>query len=743
MSAFSKRLRPIGAATTLFVLAGCNTAEDVVADAKDRVVNLFNTPAGPSTSGTIPPLSNLVLGGGAFPPDVPGGVYTNGFDLNNNPSSNAATWRASVTSDPFSAQPALDPLLSSAQTMAENRESEISTAAISAMFSGLGGSASVTRTTAHAGYEPVQARWQSSDTETCADYPNCPLTTTPYPDPAHFDELRMRGARLYCAAREAVMNQPGSGVTMGSRSAGGLDIFGQRIDFMVIEPTAVVHPPERFLDTANVDGAQAFAVPLSLGTRFSPIRGLGIPSFPEVRTPVTFVVGDTEVENASEQLEVNSEEPIYGKTHHTVTFGEDVVSSQWNAEGTFPPIPLFDIFIFKAQLQLGLEMFAGDGKPITDAVLASPPLTFSPPRPGTPPYTWETYGTAGYYDGTWSLASTVPGTSPIFVNANGVGDFLAPNDPFLTRAIQDADYGRTSRAGMTMSGALLGSAGIDVGLLALQFNIEGGLEGTGQMVHDVRDAERASLRPDFEPTTGLVVTPHMEADLSFASKAWVHAKVLFASWDFTIYDYTTTLASYEDDPWPEANRLRIGTSARSGDVTSQPDVLSHFPGHPEFASFPSTVQSCIEGEVPELPETPPPCEPSFDPGSTPSAEICVYGDMEIEGACEDRSAALETFASNEAEAQCIDAFLDFLCQPVSQEQNHATRNVIARVVENDAAFGNELAGVVAICGEVFGEEWVQENIGFGVCDASATLFEPGTAVTPAPAGEPSGPGTCL
>jgi hypothetical protein len=86
----------------------------------------------------------------------------------------------------------------------------------------------------------------------------------------------------------------------GGRVGFGVSILGQQIDFMVIEPSVGAQPSSQVL--APGDGAQAFTIPLLLGTRITPIRGL-LPPLDEARVPVTFTTADTEVRTrAAKQL---------------------------------------------------------------------------------------------------------------------------------------------------------------------------------------------------------------------------------------------------------------------------------------------------------------------------------------------------------------------------------------------------------------------------------------------------------
>lgn len=151
-------------------------------------------------------------------------------------------------------------------------------------------------------WQPVQGRFLRSQWMTSGlQVPWKPSKFYAYhQQPTPFRELRERGARLYCAARTAQFAQGDAPHSMGERVGFSVNVLGATVDFLVVEPTMVLDGPERFTGDGAENGAQAFGVPMLLGTRITPIRGLPLPGFREVRVPVSLVTGDTEVRNASE-----------------------------------------------------------------------------------------------------------------------------------------------------------------------------------------------------------------------------------------------------------------------------------------------------------------------------------------------------------------------------------------------------------------------------------------------------------
>ena len=271
----------------------------------------FKTPRKPrrqhqpevSLTNTTPTYS-LLLGASPYPTISPGsgsfsgsvnwsagtesanGTYTNYLDLSAAPATNEISWNAGLslatsgtnaskfTAPNFTAYMVAAASQANADTIgAMNTNSTLNTVLQDA-FNYYFGAGTVTippPTAQFSGYPPVRGQWERSFQNLFGGPPNLTFT-----DPPQLSELRERGARLYCAARTANKQQSATHtVTMGSQSVASVNVLGNQIDLLVLEPTVELGSPQRQLGAAN-DGAQAFEIPLQLGAIIFPIRGLAL-----------------------------------------------------------------------------------------------------------------------------------------------------------------------------------------------------------------------------------------------------------------------------------------------------------------------------------------------------------------------------------------------------------------------------------------------------------------------------------
>ena len=154
-------------------------------------------------------------------------------------------------------------------------------------------------TTGFSGYTPVRARWLESQWQPFFLIP-IPEKHYDYPDYLGFQDIRERGARLYCAARRAQIEQNSTTPSLGERVGYSFSLLGHTVDLLVLQSSVVVNGPQRCTGgsgdapdcpgsssgSAPNDGAQSFEVPLLLGNLFTPIRGLGLPPLVEYPCPL-------------------------------------------------------------------------------------------------------------------------------------------------------------------------------------------------------------------------------------------------------------------------------------------------------------------------------------------------------------------------------------------------------------------------------------------------------------------------
>jgi len=605
--------------------------------------------------------------------------------------------------------------------------------------------------------------------------------------PVSFQEMRQRAARLYCASRTAQQHQSDTS-SMGERIGFSVKILGQQIDFLVTEPTLALDGPERFTGAGANDGAQAFEIPLLLGTRITPIRGLGLPGFRELRVPVSLVVADTELRTASELRPVRtggsvqcsfgggpfpftcsvvpSFETRHAKTHQTVTNLTRVRSASKNAS-IAGVTEIFRVGPLAVDLGFEIAYLLGGFTPGNDRILDFPGLP--PARSGR---LWiHPFDGSRRHDGPWSLrffgpalSDRIPGLPYWTVLPDGLTQpfwreplnfVLLP--PFDVRLFQDDDHAVDTATGLDISGSLGGELGGSFGPFTVSLTVTGKITGSVEQHHRLREALLAEDLGGnaMTPATALRVRPQQTAQATLDPATGKLRLTLSLPWPFDDIDMTktlfsvpaVTLAQYDSDTTATAAdeilAFQLGTGSAKGNVSEQPVARSHLPGGLEFASFPVDVDACLADESPN-PPTPPPCKPTQSPGKPPSAEICLYGPSadtrELLGAlppnvCADVPGHVSGLGFDAAKTECLERFLGFLCSPVSKQQTHQSLSVVAHVLDLlDDEEGHLLSEVLMTCAEAFDTPgpdglidttyWSEQFVATALCTADGTLLGP-------------------
>ena len=618
-------------------------------------------------------------------------------------------------------------------------------------------------------YTPVHARWLASQYR--------PKLTTYDPSPTPFREIRERGARLYCAAREAQFAQGSTGFSMGERAGFSVNVLGRQIDFFVTEPSLALDGPERFTGTGLNDGAQAFEIPLLLGTRITPVRGLPLPGFDEVRVPVSLVSADSELRNLAEfgQIVVGSPPvlavvPGYRKNYHTVTHADLIRSGSKGASLDGGATELFRVGPLAVEIGFDVSYQIGDLTPDDTRVLSFP--GFPPARKGR---LWAQPGTGlRNHDGPWRLAlpplavGSFSGiTTPTWiVEPDGTADpfwrepfnYTFP-PPLDIRLLHNDDHAIESDTTLQIGGNLAGELGGEFGPFAVSLKVTGTLTGKVTQAFLLRDALQAQDQGSsrMTPATGLSVRSRQtgSADLTPATgKLHFHLSLPFPLDDIDFEEKLfsvdpVNLAHYNsDDDLPataagDRGSFRLGTGSLQGDVTKQPLVWSHLPDQTsKFASFPDGVDACLADPT-ENPPTPPPCNGVTPSGDVPSAELCVYGpDGALESllgsvlppqVCSNIGGFIGGLALNPDEGACVQTYLEFLCSPVSKQQPLPGNfsQVVSHVLRlEDPADQAALANVIQVCAQAFSASTsaeassvAQDFIATKVCQTDGTLLD--------------------
>jgi hypothetical protein len=118
---------------------------------------------------------------------------------------------------------------------------------------------------------------------------SCSSTIKNFAEPAFFEDQQFRGAQSYCAMNRAAQQlSTANAYSMADSSAGSWWLFsiGQVAPRVkLLSPIAVTSP----------NGAEAFAMPISLGGHLNPLKGPIFPTMPELAHPLVWVTGDSEV----------------------------------------------------------------------------------------------------------------------------------------------------------------------------------------------------------------------------------------------------------------------------------------------------------------------------------------------------------------------------------------------------------------------------------------------------------------
>lgn len=649
------------------------------------------------------------------------------------------------------------------------------------------------------GWAPVQARWLRSQYAVTSS--TGAMTRQTYADPALGGEIRERGARLYCAARHAQFEQAArpSSLTMGRQVALALSVLGHEIDIGVIEPTFTVDGPQRFTGGDTADGAQAFEVPMLLGTAITPIDGIGLPGFGELRHPMVLVSGDTEVASAVAPVSLHTGDhtfctPFGGcrtaptfstvspRDYLTVTHGDAALGRSAQLTVVVPDTPIFTLGVFTLLLHGSGTLTIGGGgaaAPIGDRLLAGVPAGWpAPPRTGglsispwSPLYRYDEEPWSPLFD----VDAPLTGTPSFALPVAGGGATFGASDPIVMRALADDDHHVATRTSIELGVGGTASVGFRLGIATFEIAGTGDLRvGFGQQT-DVADRVLDLIgNGSGYPITALTVTPSTDANVGASFTVTLHIQIplVFDSIDETVTIVSTSITNgWGGTPWPQTNRALIATGSQYGDPTYQPWAVSHLPSsstpptspsYPTFNSFDQDVRACL-ADTTSYPPVPPACPPAAN-GSPPHGNLCVFSGSRIvdtfigngtpaawAGACADVASHVTAILPGGTAAQqaCYTAVLTELCKPASREQDWHAQHGVARII--DMVNPNiDLGALTDQCARAFAPALAtrvfNQIFEFGACDDAARMLEPGDVVTTPPTlpGTPSPitPGSC-
>ena len=708
-------------------------------------------PATKSTT-SLPPLNT----GEA---NVPEGSFSTFLQLSSPPQSLDSTWRALSLGDEFTTAPALGRQLDMAtaslatQTTVQNDIvkllSEVPT--LTSILPVVSNDAPKAVAIA---YQPERARWCTE--QVGGDKPG------QFQDPVALSELRQRGARLYCAAKNAADQQANASDTriMGKKNLIDFKFLGQHIGLMTVEPTLSVLQPQRF-DSGGNDGAQAFLLPFEAGLRVQPVPFLK--SLPEIRVPVVALTGDSEVSTAVRPGDGTS------STWTTSTTLMGFGSTGYGAALESPKITLFTVGPVSVQASIGLDFqvascseqagydachmnpTAEPGRMLqatqdgANGQLVPAGIPARGMRTGKSEYGWTSDADRGAFpgdfnDGPWTVDTQLWQAS---IPGSGLAPFqMTLPDPLAARMLQDNDKGFAVVHNLGLSLSLTASGGItfpvkpakpDDYWLKISADLSGKVTLNSSVVHRFREEEEIQawnnpiVTPEFTvdnvtgmPLTAFTVTPGIQPeplDITFSGSGTILLKLpiigkISKTWNL----FKVPLQAGTPGPaewWTERNRIRMTTmQTKQGQLVT--DWTSHLPATLPYGS---DTSGCGAAQT-AAPTLPPRCG-SVDPVYTqPLATPLCFAAKYVE---------LVPDHSDDPALNCYLALQSYVTSGTSMRQTFNGIDYVAHVIDTNADPDGVAmnAGLVA-CDKYYASQGQSDQLAdrfdYIPCDANAQLY---------------------
>jgi hypothetical protein len=728
----------------LLLAAAC--AVETVGETRAELVNPAAPPLEAGLAKMTPLAAELVYTGGAVqdtsPTAVHDGLATGWIYTSKVPSNNPVTWQLGVVNEPHASTSAFVGHLKQRESDASAHLNSLDAGTagdLLTLLDSIGGYLDWALTvrpgaqsTAFRGYPKIHARWRDSEyAQPTTPPPSQPETNYQYADPYVFENIRQRGARLYCAARAARVEQ----ASTGADSLGGVQILetpilGTSIGWLRSEAFATLWDPTRpasdLGEPGGDDGAQAFGVPMTLGLVLRPTTLL--PSMSEIRIPVVLTSGESEIRTPTNWRPIHTGcapgspcTPAYvngwAQTYQTVTHADSIRSAHVTG-GSMPmgfdaniPLAVLGPFVlnFTAHFNLSIGVSSTDDS----RLLRDFPTVGTP---GRPLYAAD-WGAIRFFDGPWRQRRT---TDWLLVDAPSPTIAQVTPWPAMThlRPRQNDDHAVDFTTTLELdAGAEVTTIGAVGGLgVTVTPSVEATLGVDWTHRFRLRDALRAERELGVTyPVGALTVHPTTSSSFDFSGvdlRLTISIALLFGeSIDFTIEIPImggVPLWGWDSESpqfYGEGSRLRIGYDG-PGEVRNQPYVHSHLPGSAEYVTFADeTVDECLTEPPVDLPNDPR-CDPRETP-TVPSGAICLFADptnrymTPTAGVCANIDAYVNASFPAGPRRECIRQTLLFFCQPVSMQQTWQGKTVVARVIENTPAFWSQFKSLSATCVDAF------------------------------------------
>lgn len=541
-------------------------------------------------------------------------------------------------------------------------------------------------------------------------------------------ELRDRGARSYCAMREATYQQNGGALDLGGGSSGnalGWDV-GKAYGSLRL------FPPKRV--EGAVDGtptAEAYVMPMTVSAKLTPAVGRLLPDFGELAHPLMWMTGDAEVitlENPASEVTRPCPwcppivKTIYTKTARNLYHADLMAGVSTNAHIGLDQLVLADLGLVKVYMggdidialgQLDVSNTYGQG-----GVAASGLSSWRAPRPtALSPAGTQACDAAFSSSSSSSWAAYAEGGLPFAFESASGQSFVRWNSADDRSLVVRDTISESINAGCDL--------GLDFGPLDVGIKGQTTLAATSEMNLVVRehlsavDAALAKPTPGYRslPQTNFLVVPELHSDvnahpLDIFGYFHLHIDLLFTDIDidwqekfFSLREINITNFNDGHALSGEDRRLRVGEFSEPLLQTvapSQPSVYSHLPGTTNgFASFPVNLTTCLND--PKQPPQPSKINgPKIGEGPIKGA-TCAYGFVSAgrlmtqpmpKNICSS-AALIDGWVAGARCGQysrcanlkaCYGKVLAFLCKQTSLQQTYNGENVLSHVLATGAGF---------------------------------------------------------
>lgn len=559
-------------------------------------------------------------------------------------------------------------------------------------------------------------------------------------------ELRMRGAKSFCAARSAAFEMDARKAT-----AGYAFYDHSKSDFLWWH-TGVTGASLRMLpSTKHLDhGSEAFAVPFQLSSRLAPISGPMMPSFGELAHPLVWLTADREIRSFEDWGNIHigtcrtglpfcieGNLPTYRKVARNLEHDDALAGTAFSQRLTLDEIQIVNWgwFSLKAHADVTVETGLLNDHPLISpegfVELFGPFVALASRLP--------------VLDDLLSPEPSYAADAPLALN----GPFVAfgghssihdaPTTPAsITRWRNNDDRAVTITDRISEGVGLSANVGFDVGPVNITVTGISSITNTSQQDIAVREqlslVDQAQMLPPLLGTgtlaqTNVVVVPHSTSTFVFhpltvSLEFKVSIPTPLGSIDLDWHQPFFTLTDIpiaDPDPYggDEHQRIRIGEYSDApgfggfDGISQRPKTVSYLVGRQVFEAFPQPVSACLADPRPVPPPDQIPARPTM--GGPIQSHTCAIGpgnyDLNIgapllaDTICSDPAVrddfarqASDTFTGNSLdpsvlaiqkplEVQCMKHVIDFVCRPTSLKVSPTSRSHVTTADEK-VTYGN-------------------------------------------------------